>query len=99
MPALVCASGRSDVTRLDVRLDDSRWPAELRTLASEFTKMQLRLRDSFERLTQFSDDIAHELRTPVTNLMGTAEVALAKARSDDEYRETLASILEESERL
>jgi two-component system heavy metal sensor histidine kinase CusS len=89
-----------DVTRLDVHLDDSRWPAELRTLASEFTRMQIRLRDSFDRLTQFSDDIAHELRTPVTNLMGVAEATLlARSRPEQEYRETLASILEESDRL
>src|SRR5262249_35260306 len=58
-----------------------------------------RLADSFRRLNQFSADIAHELRTPVNNMRGEAEVALSRARSVDEYREVLTSCLEESVRL
>ena len=58
-----------------------------------------RLRDSFARLSQFSADIAHELRTPIQNLRGEIEVTLAQARSADEYRETLSSSLEECDRL
>ena len=81
---ITAATQSIDVTRFDVRLDDSTWPAELRAMVSEFTRMQLRLRESFERLAQFSDNIAHELRTPVANLTGTAEVALASPRSADE---------------
>lgn len=88
-----------DVGRLDQRLEGTTWPAELRALATEFGRMQVRLRESFERLQQFSDDLAHELRTPINNLMGTAEVAVAQERSPEEYHEIIASILEEAQRL
>jgi two-component system heavy metal sensor histidine kinase CusS len=88
-----------DVGRLDQRLEGTTWPAELRALATEFGRMQARLRESFERLAQFSDDLAHELRTPVNNLLGTAEVAVGHPRSADEYRDTIVSMLEETQRL
>jgi two-component system heavy metal sensor histidine kinase CusS len=58
-----------------------------------------RLEDSFGRLSRFSADIAHELRTPVNNIRGESEVALARPRSVAEYQETLGSCLEESVRL
>jgi two-component system heavy metal sensor histidine kinase CusS len=88
-----------DVGQLHQRLEGTSWPAELRALATEFGRMQARLRESFERLQQFSDDLAHELRTPINNLMGTAEVAVAQARPAEEYRDTIVSILEEAQRL
>jgi two-component system, OmpR family, heavy metal sensor histidine kinase CusS len=96
---ITAATKTLDVGRLDQPLDAGQWPAELRALAGAFAQMQVRLRESFERLTQFSDDLAHELRTPIGNLMGAAEVALRERRGEDEYRETLASMLEESQRL
>ena len=96
---ITAATQSLDVGRLDHQLDDDAWPAELRDLAAEFAQMQVRLRDSFQRLAQFSDDLAHELRTPVNNLMGAGEVALGQPRSADEYRDTLASMLEEAQRL
>jgi two-component system heavy metal sensor histidine kinase CusS len=58
-----------------------------------------RLEDSFRRLADFSADIAHELRTPISNLMTQAQVALSKSRSSDDYREVLYSGLEEYDRL
>jgi two-component system heavy metal sensor histidine kinase CusS len=58
-----------------------------------------RLAESFERLTRFSSEIAHELRTPINNLRGEVEVAFAKPRSAEEYREALGSALEECDRL
>jgi two-component system heavy metal sensor histidine kinase CusS len=96
---ITAATKTLDVGRLDQPLDAAQWPAELRALAGAFAQMQVRLRESFQRLTQFSDDLAHELRTPIGNLMGAAEVALRERRGEDEYRETLASILEEAQRL
>jgi two-component system heavy metal sensor histidine kinase CusS len=86
-------------TRLDSRIDYSRLPAEVASLAITFNEMLGRLQESFERLSRFSADIAHELRTPVSNLRGETEVALKRARTPDEYRETLVSSLEEYERL
>src|SRR5262249_19800144 len=58
-----------------------------------------RLQESFDRLSRFSADIAHELRTPVNNLRGEAEVALGRPRSVDDYREVLGSCVEECSRL
>jgi len=50
-------------------------------------------------MSQFSADLAHEVRTPLNNLMGEAEVALSRARTPDEYRQVLESSLEEYARL
>jgi two-component system heavy metal sensor histidine kinase CusS len=86
-------------THLDRKLELADAPVELRELAAAFNGMLDRLRDSFARLSQFSSDIAHELRTPINNLMGEAQVALSKVRTADEYREVLESNVEEFERL
>ena len=88
-----------EAARLDTRLSSEALPRELEPLAREFDAMQERLRDSFERLSRFSADLAHELRTPVTNLMGEAEVSLSRTRSAEEYRTVLESSLEELGRL
>jgi len=58
-----------------------------------------RLKESFDRLSDFSSDIAHELRTPVSNLLTQTQVMLSKVRSIDEYQDVLASNAEELERL
>jgi two-component system heavy metal sensor histidine kinase CusS len=86
-------------SRLDnrLRLDDV--PPELFDLAAEFNQMLDRLQDSFRRLSDFSSDLAHELRTPISNLMTETQVVLTRARSADEYREVLYSNLEEYDRL
>ena len=84
---------------LGERLDAADLPAELAALAETFNAMLDRLEESFARLNRFSADIAHELRTPVNNLRGEAEVALARSRSAEEYRDALGSCLEECGRL
>jgi two-component system heavy metal sensor histidine kinase CusS len=86
-------------SNLDERIDAAGLPADLSSLAERFNAMLGRLQESFARLSKFSADIAHELRTPVNNMRIEVEVALGKARSLDEYRETLGSCLEECERL
>ncbi|MFX5595177.1 histidine kinase dimerization/phospho-acceptor domain-containing protein, partial [Acinetobacter baumannii] len=58
-----------------------------------------RLHRSFEQLTQFSADLAHDLRTPLNNLMVQTQVALGKQRSIEEYQGLLSSNIEEYERL
>ncbi|MDB5808427.1 MAG: histidine kinase [Betaproteobacteria bacterium] len=95
------AKRASEITsaRLEKKLALDDAPAELRDLVAAFNGMLDRLHDSFSRLSQFSSDIAHELRTPVNNLMGEAQVALSRARTAQEYREALESIVEEYERL
>jgi two-component system heavy metal sensor histidine kinase CusS len=61
--------------------------------------MLARLEDAFQRLTEFSSDIAHELRTPVSNLLTQTQVTLSRARSADDYRQILESNAEEFERM
>lgn len=85
--------------RLDTRLSLDAVPAELAELAETLNEMLARLEDSFQRLKDFSSDLAHELRTPISNLMTQTQVALTRARSADEYREVLASNAEEYDRL
>ncbi len=84
---------------LHERIDATGFPAELVGLATTLNGMLDRLEDAFARLTRFSGDIAHELRTPINILRGEAEVALTKSRSDAQYREVLGSSLEECARL
>ena len=85
--------------RLGERLPPQSVPPELIDLAIAFNDMLARLEGSFRRLSDFSSDLAHELRTPVSNLMTQTQVALSKTRSADQYREVLYSNLEEYERL
>ena len=84
---------------LNARLPIESVPVELNDLAHSFNEMLSRLEDSFRRLSDFSSDIAHELRTPVSNLMTQTQVALSKARDAEAYREILYSNLEEYQRL
>lgn len=93
------AAQRITATQLHERIGPVRWPTELMALAATFDEMLTRLEDSFTRLSQFSVDLAHELRTPINNLMGEAEVALARTRTPDEYQQLLGSSLEEYAKL
>jgi two-component system, OmpR family, heavy metal sensor histidine kinase CusS len=86
-------------TNLRERILAEGYPVELASLANTFNKMLDRLEESFERISRFSGDIAHDLRTPVNNIRGEAEVALARARTVDEYRDVVESCLEEAVRL
>lgn len=92
-------AGEITAERLDTRLSSDRVPPELADLALSFNAMLDRLRDSIDRLSSFAADLAHEMRTPVSNLMMQTQVMLAQARTTEQYREVLASNLEEYERL
>jgi len=84
---------------LDHRVPTAAIPPELTGLANEINRMLARLDDAFARLSDFSSDLAHELRTPVSNLMTQTEVALSRQRNAEFYRDILVSNLEEFERL
>jgi two-component system, OmpR family, heavy metal sensor histidine kinase CusS len=84
---------------LNERVAPVGWPRELQPLAATFDAMLARLEDSFKRLSQFSADLAHELRTPVANIMGEGQVALTRERTPSEYREVIESSVVECERL
>jgi two-component system heavy metal sensor histidine kinase CusS len=85
--------------QLKERIGSDGWPHELQPLAVAFDQMLKRLDDSFTRLSQFSADLAHELRTPIANMLGEAQVALTRDRTAPEYRETIESTVAECERL
>jgi two-component system heavy metal sensor histidine kinase CusS len=85
--------------RLDERVPPAGWPRELQPLAVAYDAMLDRLEESFTRLSQFSADLAHELRTPIANLRGESEVALTRMRTAEEYRDVIESNVAECERL
>jgi two-component system heavy metal sensor histidine kinase CusS len=97
--AMAAQAARITPARLDERLSLDQTPHELRELTTSFNAMLDRLADGYERLTQFSADLAHEIRTPIGALMGNCQVALYQRRSPEEYETVLASSLEELERL
>ncbi|MCP1479810.1 two-component system heavy metal sensor histidine kinase CusS [Pseudomonas chlororaphis] len=80
---------------LTQRLPEQQMPGELAELAHAFNAMLGRLDDSFQRLSAFSADIAHELRTPLSNLLTHTQVTLTRPRALEDYREALHSNLEE----
>jgi two-component system heavy metal sensor histidine kinase CusS len=80
---------------LTARLPEAQMPTELADLAHAFNAMLERLDASFQRLSAFSADIAHELRTPLSNLLTHTQVTLTRPRDIDAYREALHSNLEE----
>jgi two-component system, OmpR family, heavy metal sensor histidine kinase CusS len=96
---MAATARRISSTHLGERILAEGYPFELASLAATFNEMLDRLEDSFDRISRFSADIAHDLRTPVNNIRGEAEVALARARTIDEYRDALESSLEEAVRL
>lgn len=85
--------------QLGQRLDAGDAPAEVREHVEAFNGMLARLAAAFQRLGDYSADIAHELRTPVSNLMTQTQVALSRPRTAAEYQDILASNLEEYERI
>jgi two-component system, OmpR family, heavy metal sensor histidine kinase CusS len=93
------ATEQIGVQNLQDRIRARPWPKELVSLATAFDRMLDRLQQAFERLSQFSADVAHEFRTPINNLMGEAQVALTRERTSAEYTRVLQSALEEYTRL
>jgi two-component system heavy metal sensor histidine kinase CusS len=96
---IAATARRITSTNLRERIGSEGYPSELASLAGTFNEMLTRLEESFERISRFTADIAHDLRTPVNNIRGEAEVALARSRTVDEYRDVLESSLEEAVRL
>jgi two-component system heavy metal sensor histidine kinase CusS len=88
-----------DLRSLDQRLPAGGTPAELLEPVQALNGMLARLDDSVQRLSQFSADLAHEIRTPLHTLLASNGQALNYPRSTAEYQELLASNMEEFERL
>ncbi|MGD9577990.1 MAG: sensor histidine kinase [Syntrophorhabdus sp.] len=86
-------------SNLDERIDIGGRKDELGRLAETFNAMIGRLKDAFQRINQFSIDVSHELKTPLTILKGETEVALRKEREKHDYQILLMSNLEEIDRM
>ncbi len=87
------------VERLDTPIEIDGVPSELEALMKSLNAMLDRLHGGFERMSQYTADLAHDMRTPLGNLRGATEVALARERTTAEYEALLESNLEECERL
>ena len=85
--------------RLDRRLDPSQFPLELSELVATLNGALDRIQVSFERLSRFSGELAHEMRTPLQNLRAEVESLLLRPKGPAHQQEALGSILEECERL
>lgn len=92
-------AGRITASALDERLHADEAPRELGDMIHAFNRMLDRLQESFGRLSRFSADLAHDLQTPLNNLMGETQVALSQRRTVADYEALLASNVEEYERL
>ena len=84
---------------LSQRLHVEKLPVELEALTIAFNGALGRLEDAYQQLEAFNADVAHELRTPLANMIGGTQVALSRQRSAPEFQEALQSNLEELERL
>jgi two-component system, OmpR family, heavy metal sensor histidine kinase CusS len=96
---LAAAANRISARPMSERLSIATTPTELIESTHAFNRMLDRLEASFRRLSEFSSDLAHDLRTPINNLLGGAQVALSKPRSAAEYRLVLESAVEDYERI
>ncbi|MGU7857092.1 heavy metal sensor histidine kinase [Burkholderia orbicola] len=92
-------TSRIEAHNLNARLDARGGPVELRELATSVNRMLDRLERAFVRLSQFSSDLAHDMRTPLANVISSSQITLSRARTTDEYEALIESNIEECERL
>ena len=92
-------TSRIEAHNLNARLDARGGPIELRELATSVNRMLDRLERAFVRLSQFSSDLAHDMRTPLANVISSSQITLSRARTADEYEALIESNIEECERL
>src|SRR5581483_91470 len=96
--ALVRTARDVSGTNLSVRLEQLHTGDELQRLSDTLNEMLDRIESAFRRVTEFTADASHELRTPVSLIRTEAELALRRSRGEAEYKESLAHILFEAER-
>jgi len=85
-------------SNLHSRLPQLRTGDELQRLSDTLNEMLARIEAAFQRVTEFTADASHELRTPISLMRTEAELALRRSRNETEYRESLNHILQEAER-
>lgn len=92
-------ASRIEASRLDERLSLDRGPVELDEIALPINRMLDRLEHAFTRMSRFSSDVAHDLRTPLANIISASQVILARERERADYEALIESNIEECERL
>jgi two-component system heavy metal sensor histidine kinase CusS len=92
-------TSRIEAHNLSERLDIEGGPIELQDIAFSVNRMLDRLERAFVRLSQFSSDLAHDMRTPLANVISSSQVTLSRTRTTDEYEALIDSNIEECERL
>lgn len=97
--SLIKVTKKISASSLHQRISTSAWPKELHELGLAYNQMLFRIEKSFSQLTQFADDLAHELRTPINNLMGQTEIALSDPAMQAEHKQVHESNLEELQRI
>lgn len=96
----ITARARSiNAENLSARLTIANSHDELGQLSSVLNDAFSRLEESFNRLRRFSQDVAHELRTPLAVIRSVGEVGLQEQRTANAYRDVIGSMLEELDRL
>ncbi|SAL32058.1 histidine kinase [Caballeronia cordobensis] len=96
---LVARAEQMSTARLAHPLPSLDTSGELKELEFAFNGMVERLNESFTRLSEFSSNLAHDMRTPLANLQAAAQVALSQERAADEYRDVIESSIDEFQRL
>jgi len=86
-------------SNLNMRVDEGAGNDEIAQLARNFNNLLEHLENAFELQKTFVANASHELRTPITSIIGEAEIALSKEREPAEYQRVLRSVLVDSERL
>ncbi len=87
------------VHNLHLRLENNKGQDEVAQLADTFNNMLDRLQTSFDTQNNFVSNASHEFRTPLTTIIGEADLALSKYRSGEEYRQSLEVILHQAEKV
>ncbi len=96
--ALTRAAQTIGIENLSQRLEVPSAGDELQRLSETWNSMLERLEAAVKRLSQFTADASHELRTPITLIRATAELTLRRERSAETYREALKHIMDETDR-
>ncbi len=94
---IIESAERVGVRNLHRRLEVPRAKDELRRLTETVNAMLGRIESAVARITQFTADASHDLRTPLALIRTNAELALRRTRTESEYREALERILESTE--
>jgi signal transduction histidine kinase len=99
MNSIVRRVQKITASNLNLRVETDNGNDEIGELALTFNDMLKRLEQSFELQRTFVSNASHELRTPITAIIGEIEVLLTRKRKNDEYKESLQNVLAEAEQL